>query len=85
MCRFRCSLQASAARNLHADDGYAFDIVVANDSRQLLTVVHRVQFGAADDRDLALHEILMHIGIGIGGAICRDQELCAIEERCLRR
>ena len=40
LCR---SLKAAAARNLHADDRHALDIVVFNDLGQLFAVIHRIQ------------------------------------------
>ena len=37
--------------------------------RELVGIVHGVQLGAAYQRDAALDEILMEIGIGVGRAV----------------
>ena len=47
--------------------------------RQLLGVIHRIQLGAADHSHLILHEIVMEITVGVGGAVGSDQQICAIE------
>ena len=52
-CVFRCSLQAAAAGDLHADDGDALNVVIADDRGQLFSIVHRIQLRATDDRDLS--------------------------------
>ena len=82
---FGRSLESPAAGHLHSHDGNALDIVVADNCRQLLGVVHSVQLWASDQGDLTPHKVLMHIGVGIGRAVCSDQQLCAFKERGFRR
>ena len=47
--------------------------------RELVGIVHGVQLGAAYQRDAALDEILMEIGIGVGRAVGGDQKLRPVE------
>ena len=44
----RGQFTTSAARDFHADDGHERDVVLANDLRQLLRIVHGVKLGASD-------------------------------------
>ena len=81
----RGSLQAAAARYFHTDDGDALDVVIADDLGQLVGVVDHIELRAADQGDLALHEFLVHIGVGVGGAVSGNQQLCAVIERSDRR
>ena len=74
---------SAAAGHLHPHDGHALDVVVPDDGRQLVGVVHVVELGAADDGDLAPHELLVHVGVGVGGAVRRNEQLCAVEEGSL--
>ena len=39
--------QSAAARHLHANNGYAFDVVLTEDFGQLLAVIHIIQLGTA--------------------------------------
>ena len=80
-----CPLQSSAAGHFHPHDRYALDLVVTDDRSQFLCVIHSIQFGAADEGDPALHEFLMHIGIGVGCAVSRNQQLSAFIKWSLRR
>ena len=61
-----------------------FDVVVPNDRCQLLRVIHSVQLRTADEGNLAFHEILVHVGIGVGRAVGRDQQFCAVKKGRLR-
>ena len=45
----RGQFKTSATRNLHADDGHGLDVVLADDLRQLLRVVHGIELGASDN------------------------------------
>ena len=72
-------LQPAAAGHLHAQHRHAPDVVAAEDLGQLFAVVHSIQLGAADEGDLALHELFVHIGVGVGGAVGCDQELCPVK------
>ena len=78
-------MQAAAARHLHPHDGDALDVVIADDLGQLVGVVYHIELRTTDQGDLALHEFLVHIGVGVGGAVSSDQQLCAVIERCDRR
>ena len=71
--------QPAAAGHLHAQHRHAPDVVAAEDLGQLFAVVHSIQLGAADEGDLALHELFVHIGVGVGGAVGCDQELCPVK------
>ena len=70
---FRRHLQAAAAGHLHAEDGHALDVVIANNLGQLFAVIHSIQLRAADESHLAAHKLLMEIGVGIGRAVRCDQ------------
>ena len=84
-CRFRSTLQPAAAWNFHPDDGHALNVIFPDDCSKLFGIIHRVQLRAADQGDLSLHEILMHVGISVGSTVCCNQQLCAFKERSLRR
>ena len=60
---FHRLLDAAAAGNLHPYHRDAADVVVLQDLCELLGIVNGVQLGAAYQRDAALDEILMEIGI----------------------
>ena len=72
-------LQTTAAGNLHADDGDALDIVIADDLGELVGVVHAVQLRAAYQRDVPLDEALMEGGIGISRAVSGDEQPCSVK------
>ena len=82
---FRSSLQAAAARNFHADNGHALNVIVPDDLSQLFGIVDIIQLGTSDQCDLTLHKLFMHIGVGISRAVRCDQQLRIIVEMCLRR
>ena len=48
--------QTAAARNLHADNGDAFDIILTNDFGQLFGIIHTVQLRTAHKGDMSLDE-----------------------------
>ena len=78
-------MQPAAAGHFHPHDSNALDIVVPDDRGQFIRIVHIIQLGAANDCDLAFHELLVHIGIGVRRAVCRDQQLRTVKERSLCR
>ena len=82
---FRRSLQSSAARHFHSDNRNALDVVILDDLGQLFGVIHHIELRAADQGDFTLHKILVHIRVGIGGAVGGNQQLCAVVERSLSR
>ena len=83
---FLCShFQPAAARDFHADNRDTLDVVLFENLRQLLTVVDRVEFRAADQRDLPLHKFLVQIRIRKRGAVRRDEQLCVLKIRRVHR
>ena len=74
--------KTAAARNLHAQDFDALDIVVRNDLRKLLGVVALIQLRTADQRDVVFHKVSMEIAVGVCCTVRRDQQICAIKVRC---
>ena len=71
-------LQAAAAGNLHAQHRYGLDVVLPENGRQLLAVVHAVQLGAGDEQDLSPEKIPVEVPIGIGSAVRGNQQVSAI-------
>lgn len=65
--------QTTAAWNGHPGDCDGSDIVVLENLRQLFSVVHCIQLGAANQRYLILHEIMVKIAVGIGGTVSGNQ------------
>ena len=59
----RGHFESAAAGDLHADDGHGFDVVLADDFRQFLRIVHGVKLGASDNRHLAAHELVVERGV----------------------
>ena len=77
--------ETSAARHLHPQDGNALDVVIADDLGQLLAVVHGIQLGAADEGNMAAHELLMDVRVGVGGAVGGDKQLGTVKIGCIHR
>ena len=82
-CVFGSPLQTSAAGHLHANYGHALDVVACDYLGELFGVVYIVKLGAADKGYPAFHEILVHIGVCVGGAVGSDKQLCAVIKRCV--
>ena len=62
--------QTTAARDFHVNDMDEFDVVGLNDPGQLFAIGGGIiQFGTADDGDLAFDEMAVEIGIGERGAV----------------
>ena len=80
-----CPLESTAAGHLHPQDGNALDVIQRYDLAQLFGVIDCIQFGAADERDFAAHEFLVHVGVGVGRAVRGDQELRPVKEGRLHR
>ena len=76
---------SATAGNFHADNGHTFDIVVFNNFRQFLRVVHGVQLRTADQCDAALDKVAVEVRIGKGGAVCSDQQVRIVKIRCVDR
>ena len=83
--RFCRVLQSPAAGHLHADDGDALDIVLPDDLRQLLGIVHAVQLRTAHQGDVPLDEPLVEGGVGVGGTVGGDEEPRAVKIRGIHR
>ena len=81
--RFCGSLEATAAWHLHTENSYALYIILTDDFRQLLTVISLIQLWTANHGYFPFHEILMDIGIGIGGTIRCNQQLGPVIKWCL--
>ena len=71
----------SAAGYFHARYRNAPDIVGADYPAQFLSIVGVVQLGAADEGNMAAHELLMDVRVGVGGAVGGNQEPCAVKIR----
>ena len=76
---------SATAGNFHADNGHTFDLVVFNNFRQFLRVVHGVQLRTADQGDFSLDEFAVEIGVSVGGTVCRNQKFGAVKIRSLYR
>ena len=63
----------------HAHDGHGLNVVVPQNLRQLLAVIHCIQLRTADQRHFAANEFLMKIRIGIRGTICCDEQPCPVK------
>ena len=74
-----CAFDATATRNLHANDGYALDIILCNDTGQLFGIVSLVQLGTADQRDAITDELVMEIAVGVGGTVSSDEQIGTVK------
>ena len=62
-----------------------FDVVLTEDFGQLLAVIHIIQLGTADERYLPPDKILMEVCVRVSGAVCRDEQVCAVKIRRIHR
>lgn len=62
-------LDTAAARNLHADDGYALDIVVGYYLCELFGVVGIVKLRTSDYSDMVFYKTLMEIAVSVCGTV----------------
>ena len=69
------AFQPAAAGHLHAGNGQTPNIVGHEDLRELVPVIHIIQLGTSDDRDVIVHKFLMEIAVSVGCAICRYQQV----------
>ena len=76
---------ASAAGNLHSHYGDAFDVIVSYDLRKLFGVVYAVQLRAAYKGNLISDEVLVEAAVGVGGAVCGYEKVCAVKIRSVYR
>ena len=75
--------QTAAAGDGHPRDRDGTDNILFEDLGQLLGIIHRVQFGTADQGYTALDEIPVEIAIGKSGAVCGNQQICPLKIRCV--
>ena len=75
----------SAAGNLHPYHRHALNVVPGNDRRQLFRIIHLVQLGAANQRDMPADKLVVEISIGIGSAVCGNEEIRTVKLRCVCR
>ena len=73
-CGNRCPLDSTAARNFHPHDGYTLNLVLPDNLGQFFTVIDGVQLGTANQRYFPADKIVMEIAVGVGGAVCRNQQ-----------
>jgi len=69
------AFQPAAAGHLHAGNSQTPNIVGHEDLRELVPVIHIIQLGTSDDRDVIVHKFLMEIAVSVGCAICRYQQV----------
>ena len=74
-------LQSAAARNLHADNGHAFDIVVTDDFGQLFGVVDAVKLWTSDQSYFTMDKVLMEAAVCVSGTVGSDQKFGTVEIR----
>ncbi len=74
-------LDPAAARDLHADNGHALDLVVADDLGELLGVVHGIQLRTSDECHMSVDEIVVEVSVCVGGAVRGNEELRTVKVR----
>ena len=74
-------LDTAAARNLHADNGHAFDIVVTDDFGQLFGVVDAVKLWTSDQSYFTMDKVLMEAAVCVSGTVGSDQKFGTVEIR----
>ena len=76
---------AAAAGHFHAHNGYAADFILRNNGGQLFGIVAFIKLGAADERNAALHEIMVEGCISICGAVGGDEQVGVVEVGSVHR
>ena len=79
------ALQTATARDLHARDGDALDIVARNDLGQLLGVIGAIKFRTADKANFVADEIGMEVAVRKCAAVGSDKQIGALDIRGLCR
>ena len=77
--------QTTAARHGHSGYGNASDIIVFENLGQLLSVIHCVQLGAADEGDAVFHEGVMEIAVGECSTVGCNQQISSVKIRGIHR
>lgn len=62
-------LDTAAARNLHADNGHALDVVAADDFGQLFGVVDAVKLWTTDQSYFTMDKVLMEAAVCVSGTV----------------
>ena len=78
------ALQPSTTWHFHAANGHRANIVHRDDGRQLLGVVNRIEFGAADYRDPTAHVAIVERCVGKRRAISGDKQVSSLVVRRLQ-
>ena len=65
----------------HPCHGDALDVIVLQNLRELLGIVCGIQLGAADEGGSAVDEVPVEAAIAIGGAVCGNQQVSALQSR----
>ena len=74
---FHGVLDTAAARNLHADNGHAFDVVATDDFGQLFGVVDAVKLWTSDQSYFTMDKVLMEAAVCVSGTVGSDQKFGA--------
>lgn len=74
-------LDTAAARNLHADNGHALDVVAADDFGQLFGVVDAVKLWTSDQSYFTMDKVLMEAAVCVSGTVGSDQKFGTVEIR----
>jgi hypothetical protein len=80
---FGSVFDSAAAGNLHADNGYAFDVVIGNDLRQLIGVIALVKLGTTDKRYVTPDKLIVKVSVSISGTVCRNKKICSVKVGCI--
>lgn len=80
-----CLFQFSAAGNLHAYNGNCLNLIQVENLLKFFTVINPIEFGTADQRNVPLDKVMMKVRIGIGTAVCRNQQTAVLVIWCLKR
>ena len=74
-------LDTAAARNLHADNGHALDVVAADDFGQLFGVVDAVKLWTSAQSYFTMDKVLMEAAVCVSGTVGSDQKFGIVEIR----
>ena len=76
---FHSVFNAAATGDFHTDHGDTFDIVVFQYGGEFFGIVALVQFGTADEGNVIADKFIVEIAVGIGGAVCRNQQIGTVK------
>ena len=72
-------LNTATAGYFHTHYGHALNIVVRKNRRELVGVIHAVELGATDERDSIANKLVMEVAVGVGGTICRNEQVRSVK------